>query len=192
MSQPAIPPTSSTAAQSAVLGVVGSSGSGKTTLLEYLVTELCAQGLRINAIKHSHHDLMLEPLHKDSARLRLAGAGEVLVCSPYRYAIIHELRQAPEPGLAQQLARMAPADLTLVEGFKFDPIPKLEVYRPALGKDALFWHDPHIVAVASDVAAPQNLPDGLAWLDLNATAAILHWLLQQLPSWQRHRHLRRA
>src|SRR5476649_1925981 len=140
-----------TAAQAGtVLGVIGPSGSGKTTLLECLVAGLAAQGVRVNVIKHSHHDLELEPPRKDSARLRLAGAAEVMVASPFRYAIMHELRGAPEPTLEQQLARLAPAELTLVEGFKSYPIDKLEVYRPTLGKAALYPNDPHIVAVASD------------------------------------------
>jgi len=163
-----------------VLGVIGPSGSGKTTLLEFLVTELAARGLRVNVIKHSHHDLELEPPRKDSARFRQAGAADVMVASPFRYAIVHELRGAPEPTLAEQMARLSPADLTLVEGFKADPIAKLEVYRAALGKPGLFRHDSHIVAVASDQGAPDDLPPGLAWLDLNAPAEVLAWLLSRL------------
>jgi molybdopterin-guanine dinucleotide biosynthesis protein B len=160
-----------------VFGVVGHSGSGKTTLLEFLVAQLAARGLRVNIIKHSHHDLVLEPAHKDSARLRMVGAAEVLVASPFRYAIVHELRGAPEPTLAQQIARLAPADLTLVEGFKSTPIAKLEVFRPAMGQAPLYLRDPHIVAVASDVPAPAGLADGVAWLDLNAPQQVLAWLL---------------
>ncbi|MDC8757435.1 molybdopterin-guanine dinucleotide biosynthesis protein B [Janthinobacterium fluminis] len=160
-----------------VLGVVGRSGSGKTTLLEFLVTQLSSRGLRVNVIKHSHHDLVLEPAHKDSARLRMVGAAEVLVASPFRYAIMHELRGAPEPTLAEQIARLAPADLTLVEGFKLTPIAKLEVFRPALGQAPLYPHDPNIVAVASDMPVPFDVPDGVAWLDLNAPQQVLAWLL---------------
>ena len=169
-----------TAAQAGiVLGVIGPSGSGKTTLLEFLVAGLAAQGLRVNVIKHSHHDVELEPPRKDSARFRMAGAADVMVASPFRYAIVHELRGAPEPTLAEQMARLSPADLTLVEGFKSDAIAKLEVYRAALGKPALFRHDKHIVAVASDQGAPQDLPPGIDWLDLNAPADILAWLLRR-------------
>jgi molybdopterin-guanine dinucleotide biosynthesis adapter protein len=159
-----------------VLGVVGWSGSGKTTLLEYLVGSLSARGLRVNIVKHSHHDILLEPPHKDSARLRMAGAAEVMIASPYRVAVMRELRGAPEPTLAEQLARLAPADLTLVEGYKWEPIPKLEVHRPALGHKALYPDDPYIIAVASDLPRPEGLRDGLAWLDLNAPAAVLAWL----------------
>lgn len=161
---------------SRVLGVVGRSGSGKTTLLEYLLPQLTAQGLRVNVIKHSHHDLALEPPHKDSARLRAAGAAEVLLTSPYRFALIHELRGAAEPTLTEQLARLSAADLTLVEGFKREPIPKLEVHRPSVGKLALYTEDSDIVAVASDVCQPP-LSRRLAWLDLGQRDQILAWVM---------------
>ncbi|WUR14665.1 molybdopterin-guanine dinucleotide biosynthesis protein B [[Empedobacter] haloabium] len=163
-----------------VIGVVGRSGSGKTTLLEVVVAALAGRGLKVNVIKHSHHDLELEPPRKDSARMRLAGAAEVMVASPYRFAIVHELRGAPEPGLDEQLARLAPADLTLVEGFKSWPLPKLEVYRAAVGQPPLYPHDPLIAAVASDSPRPADAPPELAWLDLNASATVLAWLDRQL------------
>lgn len=165
-----------------LLGVIGWSGSGKTTLLETLVGQLAADGLRINVVKHSHHDVMLEPPHKDSARLRTAGAAQVMIASPFRVAIIRELRGEPEPTLAEQLARLDPADLTLVEGYKWEAIPKLEVQRPSLGHPALYPNDPHIVAVASDAPPPNDLPDNLAWLDLNAPASVLAWLKNRINS----------
>ena len=156
-----------------VLAVVGWSGSGKTTLLEWLVSQLAARGLRVNIVKHSHHDIELEPPHKDSARLRMAGAAEVMIASPYRYAILRELRGEGEPPLAEQIARLAPADLTLVEGYKWEPLPKLEVFRPALGRPPLYVDDPLVVAVASD--APLAAP-GPTWLDLNTPGDVLTWL----------------
>jgi molybdopterin-guanine dinucleotide biosynthesis protein B len=159
-----------------VLAVVGWSGSGKTTLLEQLVAGLSSAGLRINIVKHSHHDIELEPPRKDSARLRLAGAAEVMIASPYRIAIMHELRAAPEPPLAELLARLSPADLTLVEGYKWETLPKLEVHRPALGKPALYLDDAAIVAVVSDVARPAGLRPDVDWLDLNDIAAVLDWV----------------
>ena len=159
-----------------ILGVVGWSGSGKTQLLEYLVARLAARGQRVNVIKHSHHDIMLEPPHKDSARLRMAGAAEVMIASPFRVAVIRELRGSAEPTLAEQVAALAPADLTLVEGYKWEPIPKLEVHRPALGQPALYRGDGGIVAVASDVARPDGVDAGVAWLDLNDPGAVLDWL----------------
>jgi molybdopterin-guanine dinucleotide biosynthesis protein B len=163
-----------------ILGVIGASGSGKTTLLEYLVAQLAGRGLRVNVVKHSHHDIVLEPPHKDTARLRMAGAAEVMISSPYRIAIMRELRGAAEPPLAEQLARLAPADLTLVEGYKWEPLPKLEVHRPATGAAPLYPHDGGIVAVASDVARPAGLGAHVAWLDLNEPAAVLRWLVDQI------------
>lgn len=142
-----------------VFGIAGRSGSGKTTLIEAMLPQLRALGLRVNVIKHSHHDLTLEPPHKDSARFRLAGAQEVMVASPFRYAILHELRDQPEPSLQDQLTRLAPADLTLVEGFKHEAIPRLEVFRPALGHAPLHAQpDSGFVAVASDVQLNIALP----------------------------------
>jgi molybdopterin-guanine dinucleotide biosynthesis protein B len=164
----------------AVIGIVGWSGSGKTTLLEYLLPELAARDLRVNVIKHSHHDVILEPARKDTARLRTAGAAEVLIASPFRYAIMHELRGADEPSLNEHIARLAPSDLTLVEGYKWEPIPKIEVYRPAVGQPSLYQNDPHIVAVASDIAAPVSVQPSLAWLDLNRPVQVLEWLLRHI------------
>ncbi|MFL6674576.1 MAG: molybdopterin-guanine dinucleotide biosynthesis protein B [Massilia sp.] len=165
-----------------VLGVVGWSGSGKTTLLEFVVARLAERGQRINVIKHSHHDVVLEPPHKDSARLRAAGAAEVMLASPYRVAIMRELGGMHEPPLAEHLARLAPADLTLVEGYKWEPIPKLEVHRPALGQPPMYPDDRHIVAVASDAQRPAGLADHIVWLDLNEPGQVLSWLNTRLPA----------
>ena len=159
-----------------VLAVVGTSGSGKTTLLEVLIAGLAARGLKVNVVKHSHHDLELEPPRKDSARLRMAGAAEVMVASPFRVAIVRELRGAPEPSLDEQLDRLSPADLTLLEGFKSYPVAKLEVYRAAAGKPPLYPNDERVIAVASDQPAPADLRAGLVWLDLNQPQAVQAWL----------------
>ncbi|WP_222846690.1 molybdopterin-guanine dinucleotide biosynthesis protein B [Chitinolyticbacter meiyuanensis] len=139
-------------------GIAGWSGSGKTTLLAALIAEYARRGITVNAIKHSHHDIPLEPPHKDSARLRAAGAGEVAVVSPYRFAIVHELRAAPEPTLAELLARLAPAELTLLESYKHARCPKLEVWRAATGHPMLWPNDPSIIAIASDNAPATALP----------------------------------
>ncbi len=161
-----------------VFGIVGHSGSGKTTLIERLLPEFARLGRSVNVIKHSHHDLELEPPTKDSARFRAAGAAEVLVASPYRFAIVHELHGAPEPALAEQVARLAPADLTLVEGFKREAIPKLEVWRAATGKPLLALDDPGIVAVACT-----NMPDlPLPGFDLDQPAVIAAFILDYLEN----------
>jgi molybdopterin-guanine dinucleotide biosynthesis protein B len=141
---------------------------------------LAAVGLRVNVNKHSHHDIVLEPPHKDSARLRMAGAGEVMIASPYRFAIQHELRGAPEPSLEEHLARLAPADLTLVEGYKWAAIPKLEVFRPELGRKPMHPDDVHIVAVAASRPVPGELARDIAWLDLDQPATVLRWLKRRL------------
>ncbi|MFA9274153.1 MAG: molybdopterin-guanine dinucleotide biosynthesis protein B [Candidatus Aquirickettsiella gammari] len=164
----------------AILGIVGWSGSGKTTLLEYLIRELARSGKSINVVKHSHHDVTLEPAHKDSARLRHAGAGQVLLASPFRYAIVKELRSTAEPTLSELLGKLDPADLTLVEGYKWSSLSKLEVYRPDLGKQAIYPDDAHIVAVASDAERPADCPANLIWLDLNSPLEILNWILQEM------------
>lgn len=159
---------------SPAFGIVGRSGSGKTSLIEALLGHFAARGLRVNVIKHSHHDVVLEPAGKDSARFRSAGAAEVLLASPYRFALFHELRGAAEPSLAAQLARLAPADLTLVEGFKLAALPRLEVYRPTLGQPPLYRDDPSLLAVASDGVLDCDLPR----LDLNAAAQVADFVLR--------------
>lgn len=136
---------------SAVFGLCGWSGSGKTTLLTRLIPCLTARGLRVSTIKHAHKGFDIDRPGKDSYQHRAAGAAEVLVASPQRWALLCENpANAPEPELADLLARLAPVDLVLVEGFKRDPHPKLEVWRAATGKPLLAPDDPHIVAVASD------------------------------------------
>ena len=155
-----------------VLGILGWSGSGKTTLLVALLPLLRASGLSVSTIKHAHHDFDMDKPGKDSHRHRLAGAHEVLVASTHRWALLHEVEGA-EPGLPALLARMDPVDLVLVEGFKSHPYPKLEVYRPALGKPSLWDMEPEVVAVASD-----STPDigGRVLLPLNQPETIATWI----------------
>jgi molybdopterin-guanine dinucleotide biosynthesis protein MobB len=136
-----------------VFGIAGWSGSGKTTVLTALIPALIARGQTVSTIKHAHHDFDIDRPGKDSFRHREAGAHEVMIGSGYRFALMHELRDgSTEPSLGDLVARLAPVDLVLVEGFKFDPIPKLEVHRPSVGKPPIWPDDPHIVAVATDVA----------------------------------------
>jgi len=153
---------------SSLFGIVGRSGQGKTTLIEALLPQFRAFGLIVNIVKHSHHVLEFEPPRKDSARFRAAGAGEVLIASPTGYAIVRELHGQPEPTLAALLARLAPSDLTLIEGYSRADMPRLEVVRPASGLDALYPGDSRIVAIASDVA----LDAPLRCLPLNDPACI--------------------
>jgi molybdopterin-guanine dinucleotide biosynthesis protein B len=157
-----------------VVGLAGWSGSGKTTLLAKLIPILVARGLRVSTIKHAHHAFDVDQPGKDSWIHRQAGATEVLVASVNRFALMHELRGAPEPGLAQLLGRLAPADLVIVEGFKRDRHCKIEVHRPDLGKPLLHPDDPGIVGIAS----PRPI-QGIAvpWLPLDAPERIADFLL---------------
>lgn len=162
-----------------ILGIVGHSGSGKTTLIESILPLLAVRGMRVNVIKHSHHDFELEPAGKDSYRFRAAGAAEVMVCSPYRYALFHELRHEDEPTLASQIARLAPADLTLIEGFHRHPVPRIEVFRSSLGRPARYTELPDVLAVASDAPLPEcQLP---VW-PLNDPARIVELMLAWLKA----------
>jgi molybdopterin-guanine dinucleotide biosynthesis adapter protein len=159
-----------------VLGIVGWSGSGKTTLLTALLRLLKARGQTVSTVKHTHHGFDMDRPGKDTFRHREAGAQEVLVASGERWALLHELN-GPEPRLPELLARMQPVDLVLVEGFKTHPFPKLEVYRPALGKPPIWHTEPDIVAVAAD--APLASCDRTL-LPLNDPAAVAAWLVQFL------------
>jgi molybdopterin-guanine dinucleotide biosynthesis protein B len=165
-----------------LLGVIGWSGSGKTTLLEFVIAAMAARGQKVHLIKHSHHDVKLEPPHKDSARLRRAGAGEVLLASPYRLAWVRELRDEAEPTLAELAQMLSPAELVLVEGYKWEAIPKLEVFRPSHGQPPLYPDDLHIAAVASDVPRPPDARADLDWLDLNMPANVIAWIDQKILS----------
>jgi len=137
-----------------VLGIVGWSGSGKTTLVTRLIPVLVARGLRIAALKHAHHSFDIDHPGKDSYEFRAAGAAEVIVASSRRWAQMHELTGEAEPTLAALLLRFSACDLVLIEGYKEERHPKLEVFRPSLGLTPLHPDDPRIVAVASDDAVP--------------------------------------
>jgi molybdopterin-guanine dinucleotide biosynthesis adapter protein len=141
-----------------IFGIAGYSGSGKTTLLERVIPLLVDRGLRVSVVKHAHHAFDVDKPGKDSYRHRSAGATEVLISSAARWALMHELRQQGEPELPQLLARLSDCDLVLVEGFKRQPIPKLEIHRAAANTPTLFPQDPTIVAIASDRDLETRLP----------------------------------
>jgi len=133
-----------------VFGVTGWKNAGKTTLVERLIAEFVRRGLRVATIKHAHHDVEIDQPGRDSFRHRAAGAVEVALVGGLRYAI---MREQEEPTLAEVLVRLAPADLILIEGFKREPHPKIEV-RGGSGP-SLAANDPSIVAIAAD-AAPSD------------------------------------
>ncbi len=163
-----------------VIGLAGWSGAGKTTLLVQLIPALTRRGLRVSTVKHAHHDFDIDQPGKDSFRHRAAGATEVLVGSGRRWALMHELRGAEEPSLAELLDRMSPVDLVLVEGFKRGPHCKIEVFRQALGKPMLHPDDRSIVALAADPVLQAGIP--AVWLnDILAVAALV---LEHAQPWQ--------
>jgi molybdopterin-guanine dinucleotide biosynthesis protein B len=141
-----------------VIGLAGWSGAGKTTLLTRLIPHLIGQGLRVSVIKHAHHKFDVDIPGKDSWRHREAGAEEVLVASGRRWALMHELRGAGEPALAELLTKLSPVDLVVVEGYKAGPHHRIEVHRTANGKPLLFPDDPGIVGLATDGEVETALP----------------------------------
>src|SRR5687768_2222435 len=159
-----------------IFGFAGWSGSGKTTLIEKLISRFVGAGLRVSLIKHAHHTFDVDQPGKDSYRHRQAGAAEILVTSSRRWVLMHELRGAHEPSFEDQVKRISPCDLLLVEGFKHAPIPKLEVWRKETGEPLLHPNDPHIVAVASDARIETKLP----LLNLNDVDEIRNFILKKL------------
>ncbi len=151
------------------LGVIGRSGSGKTTLITSLLPVLRARGLRVSTIKHAHHDLPLDQPGKDSFRHAEAGAEEVILATGGGFALFSRRPLA----LPDLLARLAPVDLVLVEGFKSYPLPKLEVYRPLLGHPPL-WREMDVIGAASDAALP-DCPAPV--LPLHAVPAIADFII---------------
>ena len=159
-----------------IFGFAGWSGSGKTTLIEKLIPLFVQRGLKVSLIKHAHHTFDVDQPGKDSYRHRHAGCAEVLVSSSRRWALVHELRGAPEPGFTELIERLSPCDLVLVEGFKREQLPKLEVYRASVGESLLYPQDPDIVAVASDARVATKLPQ----FGLEDASAISGFILKHL------------
>ena len=162
-----------------ILGFAAFSGTGKTTLLEQIIPLLKQQGLRIALIKHSHHNFQIDQPGKDSFRLREAGASPVMLVSSHRRAIITEFAAAQEPKLDDQLKLFdqSELDLILVEGFKAEAFPKIELHRAAINKPLLFPNDPNIIAIATDTPLiTQNTP---TQLDINQPDMIATFILKQ-------------
>jgi molybdopterin-guanine dinucleotide biosynthesis protein B len=141
-----------------LIAIAGYSGSGKTTLIEKVIPCLVMEGFRVSLIKHAHHEFDIDVPGKDSHRHRMAGATEVMVSSSNRWALMHELRGAPEPSLEAQLAHFSPCDVVIVEGWKHHAIPKIEVHRKLADKPLLFPEDKNVVAIATDEHLATTLP----------------------------------
>jgi len=159
-----------------IIGLAGWSGSGKTTLITKLIPRLIARGIRVSTLKHAHHGFDLDQPGKDSFFHRAAGATEVIISSAKRWAILHELREQPEWDLPALVGKMSPVDLVLVEGFKRDAFPKLEIHRAVNGKPLIQPEDPYIIAIASDTALPQAK---VPVVDLNDVEVIADLLLKR-------------
>ena len=159
-----------------VFGIVGFKNAGKTGLMERLVAEITSRGFSVSTIKHAHHSFDLDQPGKDSFRHRAAGAGQVLLASRARWALMTELGDAPEPPLADLIARLDPVDLVLVEGYKRDDHPKIEAYRAQTGHKLLAPDDPQVRAVASDT----NIDVPCPVFDLDATADIADFILSEV------------
>mgnify|MGYP000353799310 CR=1 FL=1 len=159
-----------------IYGVTGWKNAGKTTLMERLVTEITGRGFTVSTIKHAHHDTDVDQPGRDSHRHRVAGAGQVLLASPRRWALMTELRDAPEPGLADLLPRLDPVDLILIEGYKRAPHPKVEAFRAVNGKPPLSAGNPTIRAVAALGEVQTELPV----LDLDDVASVADFILKEV------------
>lgn len=160
-----------------VFGVVGWKNSGKTGLMERLVTEITGRGFSVSTVKHAHHSFDVDHEGKDSHRHRVAGARQVLLASRNRWALMHELRDEPEPTLTELLTQIAPVDLVLIEGYKRDHHAKIEAHRHETRQDLIAPGDPTIKAVASNVAHPGL---GVRVLDLDDTKGIADFILAQV------------
>jgi molybdopterin-guanine dinucleotide biosynthesis adapter protein len=171
---------STVASHSPLIGIAGWKNSGKTTLVTKLVAEFTRRGLSVATIKHAHHAFQIDDGETDSARHRRAGASQVAIVSPVRWALVRELNGAPEPKLEEIIAQLEPCDLIIIEGYKRAPIPKIEVRRSAsLDKRALFEGDGHVIAIAADHAiAGATLPV----FDLDAIGAIADFIQALKPA----------
>jgi molybdopterin-guanine dinucleotide biosynthesis adapter protein len=158
-----------------IYGVIGWKNAGKTSLMERLVADIVARGFTVSTVKHVHHDVDLDQPGKDTFRHRAAGASEVVLASAHRFAILHEHR-GEEPALVDVLARMAPVDLVLVEGYKRDSHAKVEVFREGEGRSLIQPDDPTVRAVATDLSLSLLVPV----LDLNNATAIATFILGEV------------
>lgn len=160
-----------------VLGFAAFSGTGKTTLVTQLLPILRARGYRVGVVKHAHHSFDVDKPGKDSYELRKAGAVQTLVASGQRWALVTETEPVQEPRLQDMVQLLDPGalDLVLVEGFKNDRFPKIELHRPSLGHPLLYPDNSTIVAIASD--APLETDTPIPVLDLNRVDDVAEYII---------------
>ena len=156
-----------------VIGLAGWSGAGKTTLIARLIPELNRRGLTVSTIKRTHHDFEIDRPGADTFAHRLAGAQETLIASARRVALVREIRTGPAPTLRSLLRMTAPVDFVLIEGFKRETFPKIEVFRQASGRAPLWPDDPNVVALASDLATPPQHLEHAPIDDVGAIAELV-------------------
>ena len=157
-----------------IFGIAGWKNSGKTTLVEGVVRELVKRGLRVATMKHAHHGFDIDHEGRDSYRHREAGASEVIVASSKRWAVVHELRGESEPNFQDMMAKLSPADIVIVEGFKKERYPKLEVIGPTPRDAPLYLSDDSVVAVAGVAPLDAKLP----YFDRDDVAGIVDFILR--------------
>ncbi len=160
-----------------IIGFCGWSGSGKTTLIEQLIGRMTAAGQRVSVVKHAHHDFDIDHEGKDSWRHRKAGAGEVVIASSRRLALMREYRERAEPKFEDLVVELSECDWVLVEGFKHAALPKIEVWRAANGKPAQYPDDPFVFAVATDAESTLPVATGLPQFDLDDVDGIAAFIL---------------
>jgi molybdopterin-guanine dinucleotide biosynthesis adapter protein len=163
---------------SPIVGIVGWKNSGKTTMVERLVAIFSDAGLNVATVKHAHHSFDVDSPDTDSGRHRQAGAGQVAIVSQKRMALMTEFLDAPEPSLSEVLTRLAPCDLVIVEGYKREKLPKIELRRSAQVKEApLAPKDPDILAIAADHAVDDG---GLPVLDLHDPQQVANFIRSEI------------
>ncbi len=167
-----------------IFGFAGWSGSGKATLGKAVIPALIERGLKVSTIKHTHHNFDIDRPGKDSFEHRTAGAYEVVITGAQRWALLHENRGESEPNIEEMLTRMSPVDLVLIEGFKSYSHPKMEVYRPEVGKPLLCADDPSIVAIAATADLEVDIPK----IDLDDVGAVADFVIEfcDLPTERQH------
>ncbi len=159
-----------------LFGIAGYKNSGKTTLVERLVREISARGLKVSTIKHAHHNFDVDQKGRDSHRHRVAGAQEVAVVSANRWALIHELRGAEEPGLEDIAGKLAPCDLVIVEGYRDGPQPKIEIRNVELDHPKIAERDDKVLAIAANGPVEDTV---LPVFDRDDIASIVDFILAQ-------------
>ena len=164
-----------------IMGIMGRSGSGKTTLLSDLIPVIIDLGFSVSTVKHTHHHFDVDKPGKDSYRHREAGAQEVLLTSSERWALLHEVRNEPEPDMIEMMSHMSPVDLVLIEGFKSHDFSKIEVYRPSLGKPIIGHAKDNLIAIITDDADNKAVTDlNIQILDLGDVQGIGEFIVEYL------------